>query len=104
MSFNKMFIMGTIGREPQLKFNEKGDPLCYLAVSTNETIKEQKITTWYQVILFGYQAEQAKKSLTKGSNIYVEGRLRPQQIKDKQGEPHTVLEISGTAFRCLDTL
>lgn len=95
--------MGTVGREPQLTFNEKGDPLCYLAVSINETIKEQETTTWYQVILFGNQAEQARNKLTKGSNVYIEGRLRPQQIKDKQGEVHTVLEVAGNTFHCLDS-
>lgn len=103
MSFNKMFIMGKLGRDPQLKLSKEGSPICYLAVSTYEIIKDKKTTTWYQVILLGNQAEQAQKSLTKGSNIYVEGRLRPQQMKDKEGNFYIVLEIFGTSFRPLDS-
>lgn len=103
MSFNKMFIMGKVGRDPQLKFNNEGSPICYLAVSTYEIIKDKKTTTWYQVILLGSQAEQAQKSLAKGSIIYVEGRLRPQEMQDKEGKLYIVLEIFGTSFRSLDS-
>ncbi|KAF0249371.1 MAG: single-strand DNA-binding protein [bacterium] len=97
-----MVIMGKVGRDPQVKLSENGYPICYLAVATSETIKEQKLTTWYQVILWGYQAEQAEKILTKGSNVYIEGCLHLQEMKDKEGKLHNVLEISCKDFRCLD--
>ena len=97
-----MFIMGKVGREPQIKLSENGYPICYLAVATHEIVKEQKLVTWYQVILHGYKAEEAEKTLTKGSNVYVEGHLHLQEMKDKEGKLHNVLEISCKDFRCLD--
>lgn len=102
MSFNKIFIMGQVGQEPQLKESSNGLAVCYLSVATNEFIKEEKVATWYQVILFGAKAELAKKQLTKGSKVYVEGQLRPQQIDDKKGKSHTVLEIKCSDFHALD--
>lgn len=104
MVFNKIFIMGKVGRDPQLKLTDEGEHICYLAVSTEETIKEQNVITWYQVILLGNQAKKAKISLNKGSNVFVEGRLRLQQMKDKQGNPHNVLEISANNFYSLNSL
>lgn len=104
MSFNKIFIVGHVGREPRIEVSSKGSFICYLAVATNEVIKQEKITTWYQVILRGKQAERAKHQLTKGAKIYVEGRLHPQQINDKTGKVHTVLEIIEAEFCSLTSI
>lgn len=94
--------MGKVGREPELKFSQNGTPICYVAVQTKEFVKGHPLILWYQVILFGNQAKEAKKSLTKGCKIYVEGRLRMVEMKDKTGKDRTVLEIAGKDFLLLD--
>jgi len=104
MSFNKIFIIGHVGREPRIEATAKGSFICYLAVATDQVIKKEKITTWYQVVLLGSQAERAKHQLTKGAKIYVEGRLRPQQMKDKEGKVRTVLEITADEFCSLTSI
>jgi single-strand DNA-binding protein len=83
MSFNRLIVVGKLGKNPQLKFTHSGYPICYLALLSKETVQDKIFTTWYQVILLGSQAEQAEKNLAKGNTVYVEGRLRPQEIKDK---------------------
>jgi single-strand DNA-binding protein len=102
MSVSKIFVMGQVDNEPQLKLRSQGLAVCYLSVATTEVIKQEKHTIWFQVVLFGTQAELAKKQLIKGSNVYVEGRLKVRELKDEDNKPHTVLEIIGSDFRALD--
>ena len=103
MSFNKIIIVGNLGRDPELKYTQQGTPVCSFTVASNERRKDkngeaQDITTWFRGTLFGQRAETFAQYLTKGKPVYVEGRLRQEVWTDRDGKERTTLEINVTDF------
>lgn len=101
MSFNKITIVGNLGRDPELRYTPQGNAVCNFSVATNEKKKDkagdmQDVTTWFRITLWGKQAENASKYLTKGSPIYVEGRLRVEEWTDRDGGQRYTLEVHAT--------
>ncbi|HEV2916091.1 MAG TPA: single-stranded DNA-binding protein [Pyrinomonadaceae bacterium] len=101
MSFNKIILVGNLGRDPELRYTPQGTPVCNFTVATNEKRKDrggemQDFTTWFRVTLWGRQAETASQYLTKGRPIYVEGRLRLEEWTDKDGKQRYTLEVHAT--------
>ena len=101
MSFNKIILVGNLGRDPELRYTPQGTPVCNFTVATNEKRKDrggemQDFTTWFRVTLWGRQAETASQYLTKGRPIYVEGRLRLEEWTDKDGKQRHTLEVHAT--------
>jgi single-strand DNA-binding protein len=101
MSFNKIILVGNLGRDPELRYTPQGTPVCNFTVATNEKRKDragetQDITTWFRVTLWGRQAETASQYLTKGRPIYVEGRLRLDEYTDRDGNKRQTLEVNAT--------
>jgi single-strand DNA-binding protein len=101
MSFNKVIIIGNLGRDPELRYTPQGTPVCSFTVATNERRKDktgemQDSTTWFRVTLWGRQAETASQYLTKGRPIYVEGRLRLEEWTDRDGKQRFTLEVHAT--------
>lgn len=101
MSFNKITIVGNLGRDPELRYTPQGNAVCNFSVATNEKKKDkagdmQDVTTWFRITLWGKQAETASKYLTKGSPIYVEGRLRVEEWTDRDGGQRYTLEVQAT--------
>jgi single-strand DNA-binding protein len=101
MSFNKITIVGNLGRDPELRYTPQGTPVCSFTVATNERRKDkagemQDMTTWFRVTLWGRQAETASQYLTKGRPIYVEGRLRVEEWTDRDGKQRYTLEVHAT--------
>lgn len=101
MSFNKITIIGNLGRDPELRYTPQGNAVCNFSVATNEKKKDkagdmQDVTTWFRITLWGKQAETASKYLTKGSPIYVEGRLRVEEWTDRDGGQRYTLEVQAT--------
>jgi single-strand DNA-binding protein len=101
MSFNKIIIIGNLGRDPELRYTPQGLAVCNFSVATSEKKKDksgelQEVTTWFRVTLWNRQAETASKYLTKGSPVYVEGRLRVEEWNDKDGKGRYTLEVNGT--------
>ncbi len=81
MSFNKIIVVGNLGRDPELRYTPQGNAVCDFSVATNEKKRDkagemQNVVTWFRVTLWGKQAENASKYLTKGSPVYIEGRLQ----------------------------
>jgi single-strand DNA-binding protein len=101
MSFNKIILVGNLGRDPELRYTPQGTPVCSFTVATNEKRKDkageaQDHTTWFRVTLWGRQAETASQYLTKGRPIYVEGRLRLEEWSDRDGKQRYTLEVHAT--------
>ena len=101
MSFNKIILVGNLGRDPELRYTPQGTPVCSFTVATNEKRKDkagetQDVTTWFRVTLWGRQAETASQYLTKGRPIYVEGRLRLEEWTDRDGKQRFTLEVHAT--------
>ena len=108
MSFNKIAIVGYLGRDPELRYTSDGTPVCNFSVATTEKRKDksgevQDVTTWFQVALFGRQAENTKQYLAKGSHIWVEGSLSLNQWTDREGAPRVNLEVRGTDIKFLSS-
>ncbi len=101
MSFNKIILVGNLGRDPELRYTPQGTAVCNISIATNEKKRDkagelQDVTTWFRVTLWRQQAENAAKYLTKGSPVYVEGRLRVEEWTDRDGNNRYTLEVQGT--------
>jgi single-strand DNA-binding protein len=101
MSFNKVILVGNLGRDPELRYTPQGTPVCSFTMATNERRKDktgemQDQTTWFRVTLWGRQAETASQYLTKGRPVYIEGRLRVEEWTDRDGKPRHTLEVNAT--------
>ncbi len=101
MSFNKIIIVGNLGRDPELRYTPQGTPVCSFTVATNDkrkdkTGEQQDITTWFRVTVWGRQAETASQYLTKGRPVYIEGRLRMEEWSDRDGKQRSTLEVHAT--------
>ncbi len=101
MSFNKIILVGNLGRDPELRYTPQGTPVCSFTMATNERRRDragetQDSTTWFRVTLWGRQAETASQYLTKGRPVYIEGRLRMEEWTDKDGRARNTLEVHAT--------
>jgi single-strand DNA-binding protein len=101
MSFNKIILVGNLGRDPELRYTPQGTPVCSFTMATNERRKDragetQDLTTWFKVTLWGRQAETASQFLTKGRPVYIEGRLRVEEWTDRDGRQRYTLEVQAT--------
>ena len=100
-SFNKIIIVGYLGRDPELRYTPQGTPVCDFSIATTERRKDksgefQDHTTWFRVSFFGRQAEVASQYLSKGRQVYVEGSLTQREYTDKEGNARTSLEVRGS--------
>ena len=80
MSFNKIIIVGNLGKDPELRYTPQGVAVCDFSMATNEKKRDksgefQEVATWFRVTLWRNQAENAAKYLKKGSQVFIEGRL-----------------------------
>jgi len=101
MSFNRIILVGNLGRDPELRYTPQGTPVCSFSLATNERRKDrsgemQDQTTWFRVTLWGRQAETASQYLQKGRPVYIEGRLRVEEWTDRDGKPRQTLEVTAT--------
>ena len=108
MSFNKVIIVGNLGRDPELRYTAQGTPVCTFSVATNEKRKDkngemQDNTTWFRITLWNRQAETASQYLQKGRQVYIEGRLRVEEYVDRDGKPRHSLEVSATDMQFIGT-
>ena len=90
-SVNKVILIGNLGADPELKYTPSNRPVCNLSLATNEVFKDksgqrQERTEWHRVTVWGDQAENCSKYLSKGRTVYVEGRLQTRSWDDKEGK------------------
>ena len=89
-SLNKIIIIGHLGRDPESRYMPSGEQITSISVATTESWKDksgnkQEQTEWHRIAFFGKLAEIAGQYLKKGSQVYVEGKLRTQKYTDKDG-------------------
>jgi len=88
---NKATIVGTLGADPEIRYTADGGAVTNVSIATNEKWKDKKTgeaqerTEWHKCTFFGRQAEIAGEYLKKGSQVYIEGKLRTEQYTDKEG-------------------
>jgi single-strand DNA-binding protein len=108
MSYNKIHIIGNLGRDPELRYTPQGTAVCQFSVATNERRRDkageqQDITTWFRITAWGKQAETASKYLSKGRKVYVEGRLHMEEWTDREGKARQTLEVNASEIQFLDS-
>lgn len=101
MSFNKIVLVGNLGKDPELRYTPQGDAVCSFNMATNERKKDksgeyQDVTTWFKVTLWRRQAENASKYLVKGSAVYIEGRLQLEEWTDREDKNRYTLGVQAT--------
>jgi single-strand DNA-binding protein len=95
-----LVIVGNLGRDPELRYLQSGEAVCNLSVATNrkwndrQTGAPQEEVCWFRVSVWGKQAEACNEYLTKGRQVLVEGRLRPDP---ETGGPRVYFRQDGTA-------
>jgi single-strand DNA-binding protein len=105
-SFNKIVIVGYLGRDPEIRYTPQGTAVCNFSIATTEKRKDkagemQDVTTWFRVVVWGKQAEVANQYLSKGRQVYVEGRLRQDEYTDREGNKRQTLEVNATDIQFL---
>lgn len=106
-SINKVIIVGNLGRDPETRYMPSGDAMTNIAVATTDKWKdktsgEQKeATEWHRIAFFGKLAEIAGQYLKKGSQVYIEGKLRTRKWTDKEGVEKYTTEIIADTMQML---
>lgn len=97
---NKVILVGSLGADPDIKYTGDGKAIANLSVATNEEWKDkntgqkQEKTEWHRVVIFGKLAEIAGQYLTKGSQVYLEGKLQTRKWQDKNtGQDRYTTEV-----------
>jgi single-strand DNA-binding protein len=95
---NKVMIIGNLGRDPEMRYTPSGRPVTTFSVATsrswNTSEGERRVETeWFNVVAWSSLAEICKQYLTKGQQVYIEGRLQTRQWDDSDGNKHTSIEI-----------
>ena len=103
-SVNKVILLGHLGQNPDLRYTSSGEPVVNLSLATSETWKDRatgekrEATEWHRIGVFGKPAEIAAQYLSKGSQIYVEGKIRSKKYTDKNGVERVAFEIISDSF------
>lgn len=105
-SFNKIVIVGYLGADPEIRYTPQGKAVCGFRIATTERKKDntgeyQDQTTWFKITCWDRQAEAANQYLTKGKQVYVEGRLKMTEYTDREGQKRNALEVSASDIQFL---
>jgi single-strand DNA-binding protein len=98
MSVNKAIIIGNLGADPEVRYTQSGTAVANLRIATNERWTDksgakQERTEWHRVVVFGNTAENCQKYLSKGRQVYVEGRIQTNEWTDNDGNTKYTTEI-----------
>ena len=97
-TINKVMILGRLGNDPEIRTTQNGVVVASLSIATNDGIGENITTEWHRVVVFGKSAEAIQKYTSKGSQLFVEGRLRTNKWQDKNGNTQYTTEIIANKF------
>lgn len=104
-SFNKIVIVGYLGRDVETRYLPDGTAVSNFSVATTEKSKRggesQEITTWFRANCYGKLAELCAEWLHKGSQVYVEGRLSQEEYTDRDGNKRSTLTVKATEVQFL---
>jgi single-strand DNA-binding protein len=104
---NKVIIVGNLGGDPETRYMPSGAAVTNLTVATNESWKDKQTgeqkerTEWHKVAMFNRLAEIAAEYLRKGSQVYIEGKLRTRKWQDQSGQDRWTTEIIADEMQML---
>nr|WP_286822332.1 single-stranded DNA-binding protein [Desulfobacter sp. UBA2225] len=103
---NKVILIGNLGKDPEIRYTQQGLAVVNFPLATTEawtdknTGERQEKTEWHRIKVFGKQAETCEKYLSKGKQVYIEGRLQTNSW-EKEGQTHYTTEIVVSNFMFL---
>jgi single-strand DNA-binding protein len=97
-SVNKVILVGNLGRDPEVRYTPSGQAVANFTVATNEAWtdksgQKQERTEWHRVVVWGKAAENCGEYLSKGRQVYVEGRLQTREWTNKEGAKQYTTEV-----------
>ena len=104
---NKVILIGNLGKDPQQRAMPSGKPVVNFSVATTEqwrdkqTGENKEATEWHNVVMFDRLAEIAAEYLRKGSQVYIEGKIRTRKWQDKEGKDRYTTEIIADQMQML---
>lgn len=104
---NKVIIVGFLGNDPEVRTMPAGDLVVNISVATSESWtdknsgEKKEVTEWHRIVLYRRLAEIAGQYLTKGSQVYIEGRLKTRKWQDSNGQDRYTTEIQGDNLQML---
>lgn len=106
MSYNKIILIGNLGRDPELRHLDNQKVVATFSLATNETTTDRNgekrtETEWFNIEMWDNQAKIAEKYLKKGSQVYIEGKLKTETWKDKEGIEKSRLKVRVQNFTLL---
>lgn len=103
---NKVMIIGHLGRDPDMRYTPSGRPVTTFSVATSRSWntadgERHTETEWFNIVTWGHLAEICKQFLTKGQQVYIEGRLQTRRWEDSEGVKHSTVEVVATEMMVL---
>ena len=103
---NKVILVGNLGNDPEVRYTPAGAAVTTISVATTESWKDkegnkQEKTEWHRVVFFSRLAEIAGEYLKKGSQVYIEGKLRTNKWQDQNGQDRYTTEILANEMQML---
>lgn len=105
-SVNKVILVGNLGRDPEVRHTQSGDPIVHLSVATSESWRDKNSgerrerTEWHRVVIFNQNLGRiAQQYLKKGSKVYLEGQLQTRKWTDQSGQEKYTTEVVLQAYR-----
>ncbi|MCK4980240.1 MAG: single-stranded DNA-binding protein [Candidatus Delongbacteria bacterium] len=104
-SVNKVFLIGNLGKDPDVKFTPSGVQIAKFSMATSERFKRgdnwEEKTDWHNIVLFGRQAEYSGEYLKKGMTVFLEGKISTRTWDDENGIRKYITEIIGNSVKNL---
>ena len=106
-SLNKVILIGNLGADPETRYTTSGDAVCNIRLATTDTWRDKasgeqrESTEWHRVVFYRRLAEIAGQYLKKGSQVYIEGRIKTRKWQDKDGQERYTTEVEATEMKML---
>lgn len=101
-SLNKVFLMGNLTREPELRYTPSGSAVCEFGIAVNRRTQDRDEPCFVEIIVWEKQAEACGKFIQKGSPVFIEGRLQYDQWVDKEQKKRSRLRVTAERVQFLD--
>ena len=100
-SLNKIMLIGNLGKDPEIRYTPEGTPVANFSIATSENWTDksgsrQEHTEWHTIVAWNRLADLAKKYLSKGRQVYIEGRIRTREWNDRDGNKRRTTEVVAT--------
>ena len=106
MAVNKVILVGNVGKDPETRYLDENTPVCKFPLATSEVYRNrdgEKVeqTEWHNIVLWRGLAKVAEQYVKKGTQLYIEGRIRSRSYDDKEGIKRYITEIVGDNMQML---